>query len=128
MDRDKRRICALVVDDTHDVAESFAKMLATMGCEATFITDARSGVEEALRIRPHIAFLDLGMPYVNGYQLARELRKHFPPESLKLVAVTAYGAPEDRAASRKAGFDAHVQKPVDPNIIDCIIKTVLPDL
>ena len=112
---------------TLDVAETFAKLLNACGCEATFVTDPTQALDEARRLKPHIAFLDIGMPRFSGYELARALRKHFPPEQLKLVAVTAYNALEYRKASRQAGFDAHVQKPVDPAIVEAIIKTVIPD-
>lgn len=122
----KARLCALVVDDNSDVAESLARVLRAMGCEAAAVCDPRRVLDEALRLRPHIAFLDIGMPDVNGYQLARALRKHFSPEELKLVAVTGYNAARDREASRQAGFDAHVAKPIDPQLLEAIIETVLP--
>jgi CheY-like chemotaxis protein len=121
------RLCALVVDDNFDVAESFAKMLVALGCEAAYVTDPRQALDEALKRKPHIAFLDIGMPHMDGYALARELRKHFSSERLKLVAVTGYGGPDDRKASRQAGFDAHVKKPVDPKFVESIIKTLLPE-
>jgi CheY-like chemotaxis protein len=121
----KRRLCALVVDDNHDAAESFARLLVTIGCEAAYSTDPHDALRKAMRLKPHIAFLDIGMPGVDGYQLARLLRKQFAEEELKLVAVTGHGQPEDRAAARKAGFDAHVLKPVDPALVQSIIKTVL---
>ena len=123
----KRRLCALVVDDNRDAAETFAGLLGAMGCESAYCTDARSALSEAMRLKPHIAFLDLGMPVVDGYQLARLLRQQFSGEELKLVAVTGHGAPADRAAARKAGFDAHVLKPVDPALVESIIKTVLTE-
>lgn len=98
-----------------------------MGCEAAFLTDPRHALSEALRLKPNIAFLDIGMPHLNGHELARALRKRFSEDELKLVAVTAYGTPEDRAASRRAGFDAHVLKPIDPALVESIIKTVLAE-
>jgi CheY-like chemotaxis protein len=123
----KSRLCALVVDDNPDVAESFARVLLTMGCDAAAVTDSRGALEEALRLRPHIAFLDLAMPHVDGHQLARELRKHFTAEQLKLVAVSAFNTARDREASRHAGFDAHVAKPVDLEVVEAIVKVVLPN-
>ena len=65
------------------------------------------------------------MPYLSGYDVAIELRKRFSFEQMKLVAVTAYGDPEYRKASWQVGFDAHVQKPVDPAFLESIVKTVL---
>ena len=124
----KRRYCALVVDDNRDAAESFARVLLYMGCEAVFTTDPRSALNEAVRLQPHIAFLDIGMPHLNGYDLARQLRVHFSQENLKLVAVTAYNTAEDRIVARKAGFDAHVAKPIDPALVESIIKTMLAEV
>jgi CheY-like chemotaxis protein len=117
--------CALVVDDNADIAESFARLLRLMGCEAVFTTDPRAALDQARRLKPHIAFLDLGMPHMDGCELARRLRAAFG-ERLKLVAITAYGSAQDRAATRRAGFDAHVAKPVDPALVDSILRTVLP--
>jgi CheY-like chemotaxis protein len=117
--------CALVVDDNEDAAESLARLLGHMGCNASFISDPREALAEAARLKPHIAFLDLGMPHVDGCQLARLLRVTFG-EELKIVAITAYGGAQHRAESRKAGFDAHVVKPVDPALLQSIIRTVLP--
>lgn len=117
--------CALVVDDHEDTAESFAKVLHLLGCEAVFVIDPRNALAEARRVKPHVAFLDIGMPHINGCELARTLRTAFG-EDLRLVAVTAYGGAHDRAASRKAGFDAHVVKPVDPALVESILKTMFP--
>ena len=69
-------------------------------------------------------FLDIGMPEINGYALARMLRQEFGFDALKIVALTAWDRDEDRAESRRAGFDAHVAKPADPETIDSILNTV----
>lgn len=120
-------LCALVVDDNQDAAQSLAQVLELLGCAASYLTDPRDVLQETLRLKPHIAFLDIGMPHLSGYQLARDLRRHFPPEQLKIVAITAYGGPDDRVASRQAGFDAHVQKPADPELVRSILHTLVPD-
>jgi CheY-like chemotaxis protein len=122
----KRRLCALVVDDNCDAAESFAQVLGVLGCDAVFITEPRNALAEIVRLKPHIAFLDIAMPHLSGYDLARLLRAEYG-ERLKLVAVTGHGEAEDREAARKAGFDAHVLKPIDPALVQAIIKTVLPE-
>lgn len=126
MSEQKKRICALVVDDNPDVAESFARLLIALGCEAAYVTDPQTALSETKRLKPHIAFLDIGMPEIDGYQLAQALRRQFG-EALKVVAVTAYGSPQDRRAARRAGFDAHVSKPIDIEVVESIIKTVLPN-
>ena len=117
---------ALVVDDDRDVAESFARLLESMGCHAEFLTDPALAMDKVERIRPEIVFLDLGMPGIDGYELAGRLRAKYGWHGLCLVAVTAYGSQEDRARSRAAGFDAHVLKPVSPELVESMLGTLLP--
>ena len=117
-------IRALVVDDLHDAAESLARLLQTMGCAATFVTQSNKALDAAESMEAEIVFLDLGMPELDGYQLARMYRRRHG-EAMVLVAITAYGAPKDRVRSREAGFDAHVQKPADIHIVESILATVL---
>jgi CheY-like chemotaxis protein len=119
------KLRVLVVDDLPDAAESLARVLQAMGHEAVYVTQASKALEAARRMQPHIAFLDLGMPEMDGFTLARLFRAEFGFEALRLVAITAWGRTEDRAASRQAGFDAHVTKPAEMEIIDSILKTVL---
>ena|SRR5688500_3529306 len=116
----------LVVDDDLDTAQSLAYLLVGMGCEATFLTDPRQVMESVSRARPHIIFLDLGMPTMDGWQVARLLRERFPNgDGLRLVAISGRGDEDARIRSRKAGFDAHVTKPVAINLIEAIIKQML---
>ena len=119
-----RKNCAVVVDDHHDTAESLARLLVLMGCQATFITDARDVLAEVIAKKPHIVFLDIQMPVIDGYELAGRIRESLSQEETKLVALT--GQSTDHARSRKAGFDAHVMKPADPALVESILKTVLP--
>lgn len=125
--RSKKSYCAVVVDDNRDAAESFARMLTAMGCEAIFVTDARDALAVILTRNPHIVFLDIGMPKIDGYELASMIRRWMISSEVKLVAVTGYGSQEDRARSRRAGFDAHVLKPIDPAIVESIVGTVLDE-
>jgi two-component system CheB/CheR fusion protein len=118
------KLRVLVVDDLPDAAEALARLLAAMGHEALYVIRASEALETARQLRPHLIFLDLGMPEIDGFELARRFRAEFGFEALRLVALTAWGRNEDRAASRQAGFDAHVQKPAELDIIDSIIKTV----
>jgi CheY-like chemotaxis protein len=114
----------LVVDDVRDAAETLAQFLSALGHEAEWLTDPREVVETARRLRPHLIFLDLGMPDIDGYELARTLRGEFGFDSLRLVAMTGHGLQEHRIASRQAGFDAHVTKPADPAVIESILETI----
>ena len=123
--RPKTEYCAVVVDDNHDAAETFARLLTMMGCKATFVTDARDALAEVVDKRPHIVFLDISMPLIDGYELAAMIRRWLLSDETKLVAVTGFGAAEDRARARSAGFDAHVLKPVDPALVESIMKTVV---
>jgi len=114
-----------VVDDNRDAAESFARLLTAVGCNATFVTDARDALAEVIAKKPHIVFLDIGLPMIDGYQLASMIRRLMPSSEVKLVAVTGHGREEDRAHCRRAGFDAHVLKPLDPALLESILQTVL---
>ena len=120
-----RAVRALVVDDKRDVAESFSRLLLTMGCAATFVTNPAVALDAAQALEADIVFLDLGMPNLDGYELARMFRQSYRDAPLRLVAVTAYGTPEDRALSRASGFDAHVQKPVDIPMVEAMLATLL---
>ena len=118
---------ALVVDDDRDTAESFARVLQGLGCHAEFVTDPGLAVEAVARVQAQIVFLDIGMPGINGYQLADLLRRRYGWHSgIRLVAVTAYGSEEHRARSRAAGFDAHVLKPVSSELVESMLATLLP--
>jgi len=120
----KRAVRALVVDDKQDVAESLSRLLLTMGCASTFVTNPAVALEAAQALEADIVFLDLGMPDLNGYELARLFRKSYRDAPLRLVAVTAYGTAEDRALSRASGFYAHVQKPVDIAMVEAMLATL----
>jgi CheY-like chemotaxis protein len=120
----KRAVRALVVDDKHDVAESFSRLLLTMGCASTFVTNPAVALDAAQALEADIVFLDLGMPDLNGYELARQFRKSYRDAPLRLVAVTAYGTAEDRALSRASGFDAHMQKPIDIALVEAMLATL----
>lgn len=112
------------MDDVADAAESMARVLSSLGHEAAYVTRSTQALEVAREMRPHLVFLDLGMPEIDGYALARQLRAEFGFDGMRLVAISGWGREEDRAASRQAGFDAHVKKPASLDIIDSILKTV----
>ncbi|MCE9574125.1 MAG: PAS domain S-box protein [Deltaproteobacteria bacterium] len=101
----------LVVDDNPDAADMLAEVLRARGHAAAVAYDAPAALALVARFRPDVALLDLGLPVVDGYELARRLREVAGP--VRLVAVTGYGQPADRERSEAAGFDAHMVKPVD---------------
>lgn len=115
----RRRI--LVADDNADAAESFGEILRMMGNEAHVVTDGLQALKAAEAMRPDAALLDLGMPGLSGYEVARELRRQPWGRSMLLIAVTGWGQAEDRRRSREAGFDHHFVKPVEPTLIERLL-------
>jgi CheY-like chemotaxis protein len=100
------------VDDNEDAAELLAEALRERGHEPHVAFDGPSALALAARIHPKIGLLDLGLPVMDGYELARRLRA-LPGDEVALVAVTGYGQEVDRRASALAGFAEHLVKPVD---------------
>lgn len=107
----RRRI--LVVDDNVDAAESLAVILRGSGHEVHVAHDGREGLRIARTVRPELVLLDIAMPQMNGYDVARRIRQSLG-SSVRIVAVTAFGRDEDRVLSAEAGFDQHLIKPIDP--------------
>jgi CheY-like chemotaxis protein len=118
---------ALVVDDEKDAAESFARLIEGLGCSAEFVTDPRLAAQKADQIRPEIIFLDIGMPGVTGLELARMLRRKFGWK-VRIVAVTGHSEDQDRRLTREAGFDAHMVKPVNQEVIQNMLLTLFPQM
>ncbi|WP_224366727.1 hybrid sensor histidine kinase/response regulator [Hyalangium versicolor] len=103
----------LLVDDNRDAAEMLAEALRMMGFVTHTASDGPSGLEAALAFRPDVALLDIGLPVMDGYELAERLRAHADLPDLKLIALTGYGQESDRNRARQAGFDLHLVKPVN---------------
>jgi CheY-like chemotaxis protein len=104
----------LVVDDNVDAAESLSMLLELENHETRIAHTGESAIDVALEFAPHVAFVDIGLPGLNGYQVAQRLRSDANVhESLLLVALTGWGADEDRRNAQAAGFDMHLVKPVD---------------
>jgi signal transduction histidine kinase/CheY-like chemotaxis protein len=105
----------LVVDDNRDAAEMLATLLRAEGHEVRESHDGHDALRVAAVFRPDVVLLDIGMPHLDGHEVARQLRAaRLTPEPL-LVALTGWGQDEDRRRSREAGFDAHLVKPIDAN-------------
>ena len=103
----------LLVDDNVDAMEMMAFLLAEMGYEAHTTADAGNLLQMASELRPDVIVLDIGLPGVDGYELARRLKGHPQLASIRLVAHTGYGSPEDRRKAQEAGFDAHLVTPAE---------------
>ena len=105
----------VVVEDNRDGREGLRMLLESWGHRVEEAGDGRRGLELALSSRPDVALIDVGLPELDGYQVAQAIRKAPGGERLLLVAVTGYGQPEDAQRAREAGFDAHLVKPLDPD-------------
>ena len=103
----------VIVDDNRDAVTSLAKLLTRAGFQVVAqIADPVTAFEQIAEERPHVVILDIGMPFIDGYTLARRIREHLVPIP-KLVAVTGFGTDEDKAHAKEAGIDAHFAKPVE---------------
>jgi CheY-like chemotaxis protein len=118
-----RRLRVLIADDNRDAAESLKMLLELEGHEVMTAHDGAQAVEAAAAFRPDVAFLDIGMPELNGYEAAERIRALDPAHAVRLIALTGWGQPEDRARSAAAGFDHHLTKPVDPKVLQSLMQT-----
>ncbi len=114
-----RRI--LVVDDNRDAAVSLSRMLHLMGNETQVAHDGLEALQVADAFRPDVVLLDIGMPKLNGYDTAMQLRKRPWGSQLTLVALTGWGQEEDRRRSYAAGFDEHLVKPIDRQALETVV-------
>jgi PAS domain S-box-containing protein len=119
-----RRI--LVVDDNVDGAESLAKLLEISGHQARAAHRGTDALDAAHQFRPDIVFLDIGLPGMDGYEVARRFRQDPELRRAVLVAITGWGTEEDKRQSREAGFDMHLTKPVEVEAIESLLATIAP--
>ncbi|MBW8905187.1 MAG: response regulator, partial [Betaproteobacteria bacterium] len=112
--RPARPLRVLLVDDNADAARTLADVLRSDGHETRYAMSGASALELAAELKPDVVLLDIGMPGMDGYELARRLRAMANGAAIRLVAVTGWGRDADRERSREAGFDLHLVKPVDP--------------
>ena len=111
----------LVVDDNLDSARSFAKMVeGIVGHEVEFAINGYAALDLAKKLRPEIVFLDLMMPGVSGFEVAKRLKQEFG-DAIRIIAVTASGSEQDRAKSAKAGCELHLLKPVALDTIETLL-------
>ena len=119
----KRRI--LVVDDHEDAARSLKILLDLHGHDVQVALNGLSALETALAQVPEIVLLDIGLPHMDGLEVARRFREHDRLKRVILVALTGYGQDEDRRRSQEAGFNAHLVKPVDLNTLHEVLASLL---
>jgi signal transduction histidine kinase/ActR/RegA family two-component response regulator len=120
---EQRKLRILVVDDNRDTARSCALLLKAFGHEVETALDGVTALEMARDFKPHILFLDIGLPGMNGYDVARTLRDE-GFEQMMMVAISGYGQPEDRKRSLEAGFDQHLVKPVDQAALTSVLENI----
>jgi CheY-like chemotaxis protein len=119
----------LVVDDNTDAAESLKMLLSVFGHDVEIAHDGAAALEAARAHAPEVVFLDIGLPGMDGYEVARRLRSDAGLAGAKLIALSGYGTEADQQRSRAAGFNRHLVKPVDPGELPAIIAQVsLPPL
>jgi PAS domain S-box-containing protein len=111
----------LVVDDSVDGAEMLAAALSAMGYDTRVAHDALVALRIAADFRPDVALLDIGLPVMDGYELAARLRELSDSNGMTLIALTGYGQESDRQKSREAGFDHHLVKPVDLRLLESVL-------
>jgi DNA-binding response OmpR family regulator len=115
----------LIVEDNEDSRELLAAILTQRGYRVSTAEDGQSGIDGALAQRPQVLLVDIGLPGIDGYGLAREVRSKLG-DDVYLVALTGYGQPQDRSRAIDAGFDVHMTKPVDIDALERLLASRPP--
>ena len=116
----------LLIEDNDDAREAVAALLELEGCVVETAAEGVSGIEIVRTKRPDVALIDIGLPGIDGYEVARRIRALGAPQPY-MVALTGYGRQEDRDRAVEAGFDTHLVKPVDPNALATLVTRGTPD-
>ncbi|SFH28892.1 PAS domain S-box-containing protein [Nitrosospira sp. Nsp14] len=119
-----RDIRVLVVDDNHDAGEVLAMLLESMGFGARAVDSGPAALAALPDYQPNVILMDIGMPGMSGYDVARHIREQPQYEHIKLVALTGWGQEKDRRLSRESGFDHHLTKPVDFKVLKSLITSL----
>jgi CheY-like chemotaxis protein len=115
----------LIADDNQDGADGLKMMLELLGHDVEVAHDGQSAIEAASKTQPDLMVLDIGLPVMSGYEVARRLRNNPKLKSMVLVALTGYGADSDKARSEAAGFDYHLVKPVEFETLKEVISELV---
>lgn len=121
---DGNGLCVLIVEDNADGRESMRELLEIWGHRVVLAETGLEGVEKALTFRPDVALVDIGLPGIDGNEVARRIRTTFGSQQVCLIAMTGYGQPEDRRRALQAGFDNYLIKPVDPARLSALLDGV----
>ena len=114
----------LVVDDNHDSADSLGLLMKLLGNDVRIVHDGLAAVDVANEFEPRVVLLDIGLPNLNGYEAAQKIREQPWGNQAVLIAVTGWGEAVDRQRSKNAGFDHHLVKPVDPDVLTKLLATL----
>jgi CheY-like chemotaxis protein len=114
----------LIVDDNEDAANSLAMILKLGGHETASVYTAVDALQRAAAFRPDVVLLDIGLPGMDGYEVAQKMRELPGLRDIRLVAVTGYGRSDDRLRARDAGFDDHLTKPVEFAVLERILAGI----
>jgi CheY-like chemotaxis protein len=112
----------LIADDNVDAAETTRLLLERRGCAVRVVHDGQAAVDQAIADRPDVLLLDLGMPGLDGFAVARKLRDDSNLRHVRIVALTGHGLESFRRRTAEAGFDAHLVKPVDPATLTEVLR------
>jgi CheY-like chemotaxis protein len=115
----------LIADDNRDAADTMAMLLELGGHEVIVAHSGNQALGLGRQHRPDVVILDIGMPDVNGYEVARAARNEDWGKNAYLIALTGWGQADDKERARAAGFDRHLTKPVDPDLVEEILKAYL---
>jgi len=121
---ERKPLRIVVVDDNKDAAQTLSMLLEGEGYQVWTEFDARDALERAAARKADVYLLDIGLPEIDGLELARRLKSSLQPSQPMLVAVTGYGQQNDRAETRAAGFSHHLVKPVDPSELLAILEEI----
>lgn len=116
----------LVVDDNEDAAELLTMLLAVLGHDARAVHDGPAALDAARRIKPDVVFLDIGLPGMNGYEVAKQFRADPALATTVLIALTGWGSEDDRRRSKEAGFDHHLTKPINARQVETLLAGLSP--
>ena len=116
----------LIVDDNEDAANSLAMILELSGHETASVYTAVDALQRAAAFRPDVVLLDIGLPGMDGYEVAQKIRELPGLRDIRLVAVTGYGRSDDRLRARDAGFDDHLTKPVEFALLERTLAAIRP--
>jgi signal transduction histidine kinase/CheY-like chemotaxis protein len=119
---DRKRLRVLVVDDNVDAADSIALLLTIDGFEAHSVHGAMAALDAVAAFAPDVVLLDIGLPVMDGYEVAQRLRASVPAEQMRIVALSGYGQQADRDKASEAGFDDYLVKPVEPMVLSDFLR------